>query len=283
VEQAMRRVAPEGRQFLALIEPGTVQELLARAETITDVVVKDNLYRRAVTQASFSGDFDKASEIIERLSTEAWRSNARESLQRTKDNRRYDEAWTALNKSDYERAASLMAEISPSHLRSNTLLLRGLIGQLYAKNKPQALEIFDEHKRQAANIESGTERALWLIELASIAANMDVNRGFEDMELAIAEFNRAGFVPELEKYQEIEVPNESGRGVTAINLGLRPLFNYWTLQWLGLKDFDRALILAQQFQMREASALVQLAACRGVLIKFQQETPKREAAPVKQQ
>jgi hypothetical protein len=80
-------------------------------------------------------------------------------------------------------------------------------------------------------------------------------------------FNTAGFLPEWEKYQLIETP----AGVTQKNLhsGLSGLLEDGDFRWLGQIDLDRALTLAEQLQLKEASALAQLAACRGMLAKIQ--------------
>ena len=64
VEESIGRIPPEERQFLILTEPGTVHELLTRAETVTDERVKGNLYIRAVFLAGHNGDFDQAAAII---------------------------------------------------------------------------------------------------------------------------------------------------------------------------------------------------------------------------
>ena len=80
------------------------------------------------------------------------------------------------------------------------------------------------------------------------------------MGAAIDEFNRAGFVPKWDKYQVFE----TAAGVTNRNL-YSGLLEDRDFNWLGHSDLDRALSLAERFQLREASALAQLAACRGML------------------
>jgi hypothetical protein len=145
--------------------------------------------------------------------------------------------------------------------------------------------MLDEYQRKAEAINNDPERAERLMGLAGIALTIDTNRGFEDMKLAIAEFNRAGFAPELEKYQASNGGNQvSGVGV---NIGVGTLLNGWgmhsfNLRLFGEADFDRALTLAQHFQMREASALAQLDFCRGALMVLRRQQPKKQGAPVKQ-
>jgi hypothetical protein len=272
LQQALHSVPPEDRQYLMMTESGSVQELISRASAIADVKIKDILFLGAIRQAIYGGDIEQASAIIERLS-EGARSNARSILRQTMDQKRSEQAWSALDKGDFDKAEALVAELSD--WRSDPLLLRSLVGRLAQKDKPRASRVLDQYERLAAGIENPIERTLRLMELAGIAANIDMNRGFDEMKLAFLEFNRAGFVPELQKYRD-----DAGTGrVSSVNIGLSGLINDWNLQWLGRTDFDRALVLTQQFQMREATALMQLAVCRGALGKFQPAPVKVSQAP----
>lgn len=256
VQEALRRVPPEDRQHLVLTEPGTVEELLSRANAISDARLKDTLIQRAALQASLTGDFERAAAIIDGLSTEGGRAGARTSLRQRVDQKHSDEAWSALNKRDIDKAEALAADLSD--WRSDGLLMRNLVGQLARKDKLRATRVLDGYEQRAAGIEERTERALRFMQLASVASEIDLNRGFEEMKRAVAEFNQAGFVPELERYRD-------GDPAARVNIGLGGLLNNWDLQWLGRTDFDRAVALTQQFQMREAAALMQLNVCRGAL------------------
>ncbi len=257
VQEALRRVPADERQYLALTESGTVEELLSRADAISDAKLKDTLIQRAVSKSSYDGDFEKAFAIIERLSNEGARSGARNSLRKRADQKRSDEAWSALNKGDFDRAEALAAELSD--WRSDGLLVRSVIGQVSGKDKLRAVRILAEYELRAASIEEPTERAMRLIQLAGFASSIDLNRGFEEMKRAIGEFNQAGFVAELERYRDGENPGPR------VNMGLGGLINNWDLHWMGRTDFDRAIALTSQFQMREAGALMLLNACRGAL------------------
>jgi len=259
LQEALQRVPPEERQYLALTEPGTVESLLLRADAVTDTRLKDTLIQRAVFQAS--GDFQKATAIIDRLSSEAVRTTARYTLRQSEDQLHSDEAWSALNKGEYDRAEALAAEISD--WRSDDLLVRGLIGQLSHKDKMRATRILSEYMQRAAAIVEPHDRALRLMQLAGAGVNIDSNRAFEDMKRAIAEFNQAGFVPELEKYSDNET--SGGPGSPKVNIGLSGLLGNWNLYWLGATDMDRAMSLTREFQLKEAAALMQLNVCRGAL------------------
>lgn len=286
VEEAARRVPLEEQQYLVMSEPGTVQELVTRADAFADRQAKDSLYDRAIALATLAGDFDQASAIINKMSDGLSRTNAQENLRIRMYQKRDREAGEALEKGDFDKAEAIIAELSEP--RQRFMFLGSLIGQLSrGKDKARAIRLFDEAKQQVARVENGIERAEQMMKLASIATSLDENRGFEEMELAIKEFNRAGFAPELNKYQEIEIAGESGQKVVNINTGLNVLLNAREFHWFGSRDFDRTLMLAQQFQMKEASAIAQLAACRGALVKFQSMTPRkplaRDADKTKQQ
>ncbi len=285
VEEAFRRVPPEERQYLALTEPGTVQELLNRADAVADMQAKDALYSRAVALATLAGDFDQASAIINKMSDGLSRTNDQENLRIRMYQKRDREAGDALQKGDFDKAEAIIAELSDP--RQRFMFLGSLIGQLSrGKDKARAIRLFDEAKQQVARGENGIERTEQMMKLASIATSLDENHGFEEMELAIKEFNRAGFASELNKYQEVEIAGEGGKKVVKINTGLNVLLNAREFQWFGGRDFDRTLMLTQQFQMKEASAIAQLSACRGALVKFQSMIPRkplpREADKTKQ-
>lgn len=257
LEAALRLVTSEDRPYLLLTESATVQELLSSAAAANDTKLKDALYQRAILQVSSGGDFEQAASIIESLSSEAHRSNARKTLVQRIDERRVAETWAALNKENLDKAEILSAEILNWH--AQPLLVNSLIGRLARKDKSRASRMLEQYERRAADTADPNERVWRLMELTGAAASIDVKRGFEAMKSAIAEFNRAGFVPELERYRDQEATVES------VNIGLGRLLANWYLSWLGQTDFDRAVALTQQFQMKEAAALALLNFCRGAL------------------
>lgn len=56
--------------------------------------------------------------------------------------------------------------------------------------------------------------------------------------------------------------------MSRVNIGLSPLLNHLPFGWLWDLDFDRALLVAKQVEMKEASALVKLSICRGALARI---------------
>jgi hypothetical protein len=272
VAEAARRVPPEEQPYLALSEPG-FDGLVSIADKLTDVRTRDALYQNAATRAKYSGDLDRASAIIEKISNEIFRSSQRDGLRSEIDNHRMQDAYKAFEAKDLDKAEKLIAEITDQ--RQRLQMFGSLIGGWFQKDRARATSLLEEAERRATEIEDPIARAWELKMLAGVAARIDRARGFEKMSVAIEEFNRAGFVPEWEKYQVIV----TSAGVTQKNAysGLGGLLDDRDFNWLGLTDLDRALTLAQQFHLREASALAQLATCRGMLSKVQpQKAPVTE-------
>lgn len=259
--EALSRVPLEERQYLVLTEPGTVKDLLSRAEAISDTRLKDTLIQRAIFQAPSGDNYEQAATLIERLSSEGGRMSARNMLRQRIDEKLSNEAWSALNNEDLDKAEALAAEMSD--WPSDGLLVRSLVGRLSRKDKPRAARILDGYEQKATGIVEPTEKVLRLMQLAGVAVNIDLNRGFEEMRRSIVEFNQAGFVPELERYRDHKM---AGTGSPAqVNVGLSGLLGNWDLFWMGSTDLDRGLALTRQFQMKEAAALMQLNLCRGAL------------------
>jgi hypothetical protein len=268
VAESARRVPPEEQPYLALSEPG-FEGLVSIADKLTDARTKDALYQNAASRAKYSGDLDRASAIIEKISNEIFRASQREELRREIDNHLIQETYKAFGAKDLDKAEKLIAEITDP--RQRLQIFGSLIGGWFQKDKTRAISMLDVAERRVSGIENPIERAWQLKMLAGIAARVDRSRGFEKMGLAIQEFNGAGFSPEWEKYQVIETP----AGVTSKNLysGVSGLLEDGDFRWLGQTDLDRALTLAEEFHLREASALAQLAACRGMLSRVQPQKP----------
>lgn len=105
-----------------------------------------------------AGDnYEQAAALIERLSSEAGRVSARTSLRQRIDDKRLNEAWSALNNGDLDKAEALAAEMSD--WRSDGLLVRSLVGQLSRKDKPRAARILEGYEQKAVSIEEPTDKA----------------------------------------------------------------------------------------------------------------------------
>ena len=282
VEEVRRRVRPEEQLDLTLSEPGTVAELLTRAAGLIEQRHKDYLYEKAAQQAMLTGNFDQAAAIIEKISDQTIRSSRKEEMFRERlRNDLFAEVRKVIERGNYDEAEQMISGIPDRTTRM--WMFQGLVGAAIRKDKDRAAEILAGATRRTANIEDGVERGLQLISLARIAGSIDLNRGFDQMKIAIDDFNRAGIVTEWEKYEEIGTGSVgAGEKTTrSVNVGLSALLGNADFQWLGNMDFDRGLVLAQQVQVREASSILQLAVCRGALSKLQAATPKKSMTPEK--
>jgi hypothetical protein len=274
LEQVRRRVPPERQLSMTLYEPGTTEELLARADVLTDPGQKDLLYQKASEQVIISGDLGRASLIVDKIVSESVRSSQR---QRIIDNGS-DEIRKALQLGEFDKAEKMIASMSFGRI----WMFQSLVGTLFQKDKSRALRLVEEEQRRAESVANGVERTQHLMTLVGVVAIIDANRAFEAMATAIEEFNRAGFVPEWDKYQDMANGGEDPNAITRIYIGLRNVSES-NFQLLGSLDLDRALGIAQQLKMREASALAQLALCRGALSKLQSVTPPKPVSPPKKQ
>lgn len=268
IAEAARRVPADEQPYLALSEPG-FEGLVSVADKLTDTRTRDTLYQNAAMRAKYSGDLDRASAIIDKISNEVLRAFQREDLRSQIDSRRMQDTYKAFEARELDKAEKLIAEITDQ--RQRLQMFGSLIGAWSQKDKARAISMLDEAERRASGIDNPLERAWQMKMLAGIAARTDRARGFEKMGLAVEEFNGAGFGPEWERYQTVE----TAAGITRKNVygGLSVLLDDRDFTWLGQMDFDRALELAEHLHSREASALAQLAACRGMLSKVQPRKP----------
>ena len=278
LQDALRRVPPEDQPYLALTEPCTSQELITRADALKDIRQKDFFYSRAATLAISSGNFDQTPAIIEKIVNESVRSNALEMLRRRTTNNHFDDITKAISANDFDSAEKMITGISDPRLHQ--WLFSSLIAATFRRDKARAMRTLDQAERLASSVETPMERARALMMLAGATARVDAGRAFEKMEMAIAELNRAGLAAEWEKYQEVEATGggEKDNSSRKISMGAGFMLNDPDFQSLGGENFDRALILAQQVQVQTASALAQLAVCRGALAKLQPQQPVRPAA-----
>jgi hypothetical protein len=266
LEEAVHRVPIEERPYLALSEPG-IEQLVAMADTVSDARVRDTLYQRAASRAGLR-NYDQALAIVEKISNERFRLSERENLRQRRAEGRSDEIRQAIAAGEFDIAEEMIAAIP--NARSRQWMLRSLVSQMFIADKTRATRTIDAAERSAMNLENQVECARDLMMLAGVIAGIDVNRGFEKMEQAISELNRAGLASDWEKNQQIEITlaGEKEKTIRSLNVGVGTLFSDPDFQSLGSKDFSRALGLARQVQVPGGSVLAQLAVCRGALSKL---------------
>jgi hypothetical protein len=136
---------------------------------------------------------------------------------------------------------------------------------LAAKNKPRAIEILSEAQTSSAKLRAHA-RINALLKVAGTVSNFDTARGFEIMQSVVKAINEAAA-------RQPEEPAQPGVAKLSVPSDMRPsqtnqlyatsLGN--TLALLARTDFERALLLAQQIEIKEAAIAAQLAVCRGGL------------------
>ena len=177
------------------------------------------------------GEFERAAALIEKLSDERTRANARYTLFQSTDQKRIDDGLDALKNGDFDRAEVLARQVSRLalewHVGAHACwpVVPQRQNRCYS-NPQRILSASDGHQRGAragAEIDAPCGTA---------AVSIDSNRAFDEMNRAITEFNQAGFMPELERYIDLDTFDGSGKP-RAINIGLGALLGNWDLYWLG--------------------------------------------------
>ncbi|HSE98136.1 MAG TPA: hypothetical protein VLD57_07725 [Blastocatellia bacterium] len=131
---------------------------------------------------------------------------------------------------------------------------------LASKDSARATELLNEAEREALRADPQLARAKALLTIAASFSAFDVLRAFEVMQSAVKSIN--GIFPARRTAEDMSAP--------ATNADHRLDELYYldfegTLSTLARADFDRALLLAQQLTIKEASLIAQLAVCRGVM------------------
>jgi hypothetical protein len=270
LEEFRRLVPAEGQTYIAATARAkTIEELLAAAEAITELPHKDALYQDAAMQAIQGHKFEQASAILEKITNEPVRISSAQVLRVRSDQHRSQEISNAISKREFDKAQELIAT-NPDP-RSRLEQTKMLIQTLIQTDRARGLQMLESAGQRLSSIENGVEKAQQLLSIAAVTVRTDPERGYEEVIRAVDEFNRSGFVPEWDKFDEAESRFESLKlgKQQAENRGLSFLSSSDVFYWLGNNDLQRALATARLIQMPEASVLAQLSVCRGAISKLQ--------------
>ncbi|MEK6303760.1 MAG: hypothetical protein AABO41_23895 [Acidobacteriota bacterium] len=136
---------------------------------------------------------------------------------------------------------------------------------LASKNRARAIEILNEAESTSAKLRAPAARMFSLLKVAATVSGFDALRGFEMMQSVVKAINEAG--------NQQREPKQTGSAKTPASNDLptstsaesyTPALE-GTLVVLARADFERALLLAQQIEAKEAAVAAQLAVCRGAL------------------
>jgi hypothetical protein len=142
-----------------------------------------------------------------------------------------------------------------------SVLVTSAHASLARHDRIRAGELLTEAENEALKCEPSAERAQALLSVANSFTSFDTVRAFEVMQSAIKGLNQVLLAADS------SAPQPANGSVYAAGLE-------GTLSSLARADFDRALLLAQQLNSKDASIIAQLAVCGGGL----SVEPKHESA-----
>lgn len=164
-----------------------------------------------------------------------------------------------------EDAIAVARRIEDVSSRVDALVM--LAGSVASKNRPRAIEILNEAENNSAKLRTPAARVNSLLKVASTVSVFDPPRAFEIMQSVVKAINEAG--SQQDEPKQAGAPKASTSSATdlyksRIGESYTPALDT-TLAVLARADFERALLVAQQIEVREATVAAQLAVCRGGL------------------
>jgi tetratricopeptide (TPR) repeat protein len=270
LEDILRAVPPEAaRQYFADFKRDREPEApLNQAKTETDAAMQQSLYHRAITDAYNAQDFDQSLALIPKLDNEAARFFFESQI-------RNQRALVLLTKGDFDAAYEYANEVPDVSMRA-LLLGRNIALELFYKKETQrAAQMLAEAEALFQRAESGAERAKAMVELVYASVQIDPDRGFEDMRLAVEAINAANFAPHWISFKGL-ISEKTGKPFVRVDVGLDSLQFDAGFGQLARHDFDRALQLARMIASKEVSVLAQLAVCRIALDQMPASSPLKK-------
>jgi hypothetical protein len=164
-----------------------------------------------------------------------------------------------------EDAIGVARRIEDISSRGDALVM--LAGSVASKNHPRAIEILNEAESNSAKLRTPAARVNSLLKVASTVSAFDPSRAFEIMQSVVKAINEAGSQPDEPKqagWPKASTSSATDLSKSRIGESYTPALDS-TLAVLARADFDRALLVAQQIEVKEATVAAQLAVCRGGL------------------
>ncbi|HEY0319587.1 MAG TPA: hypothetical protein VGC66_01320 [Pyrinomonadaceae bacterium] len=256
LDMIYRVVKDQGGDLVAkTTQANTVEEALKDAEAAQDSMQKDLLYFRAALLSLNGSEFDQALSISEKVKDADFRAGLDSII-------RAQATVAATMKNDIDLAFRYAKGVSDVRQRASLLgkIARALIDK---KDMVRAREVLDEAEKLVAKADEGLDRAQAMLIIADAKTRLDPAQGFEMMETAVKEFNRA----------DSSTDEKKPAGGSILSMMMSKVMRLGTPDFdqsfplLGRADFNRALQLAQTFKKKDRSILAQLSVCRGVLTK----------------
>jgi hypothetical protein len=223
-----------------------------KAEDEKDSERQQNYYLQAAFQANARREYDGALAIAGKINDETVRSFVESEV-------RYQLAMDTLRKGDATGAYKLAQQVTDPVKRGS--LLAQMINREGLQPAPQILA---EAEQTLYTAENSTEKASEMLRLVSVASKIDPGRGFDDLKAAVAVLNSSELPHQWGTYEAV-VSKSTGKMFVPRYTGLELLRFGPAVERLAHLDLAQTLLLVQGIQMREASALAQLAICRAIL------------------
>lgn len=226
------------------------ESYVKEAEAATDPKQKDQLYMRAAGQAVQQGKNDEAIRLADKIQNL--------DLYLASSIIRYQIALRAVSRDNIDEALRYARDIefSPQRVLIYQKVAEKLIAQ---KDYQRATEILSEIERWLEASAEDAKKAGGLLEVAALVSSFDPTRGFEVTKLAVKAINNTDFKPPARK-SEVHIKIDSLDFATAF----APL---------ARADFERALLIAQSIQKKEAAIIAQVEICKAALVGTQSKKP----------
>lgn len=252
-------------------QASTIEEVLKQAEDAKLPMQRDFLYFRAVLLMSGEGDFSRALTIVGKISDEGFKTGLDTVV-------RVQAVAALLGKNDYDAAYGYAKEVLD--VKQRAALLGKVARKLYDKGDSiRSAQILNDAEKLIASAEEGAGKAHAMLILTDIKTRINPMQGFEGMVSTVAEFNRADTKESRKTPSIADVNSMLSNMITKVFKLETPDFNE-SFPLLARTDFNRALQLAQAFEMKDRAITAQIAVCRGVLVESK-EVKKRPNSTVK--
>ncbi len=220
------------------------EAIVKEAETATDLRRKDALYRQAASEAASQDKPDEAIRLSDKI-------NDREARMMAGSVTRFQLATKAVGKNEMDDALRYAKGIEFSPQR--VLIYKQMAEKFIAKKDYQrATELLSEIERWLEASAEDAKKVQGLLIVAGLVSGFDPPRGFEVTKFAVKAINNTDFKPPANK-MEVHIKVES--------LDFASSF-----ATLARTDFERALLIAQAMQKKEAAVIAQVEICKTALV-----------------
>ncbi|HJQ71368.1 MAG TPA: hypothetical protein VKA70_20485 [Blastocatellia bacterium] len=219
---------------LSLAQPTSPADIAGDARASSNETERDSLYARAALAWLAKGEVTEAQSAARSISNRETHDRVLAQIARrqTSEGRIDDAVAVALDIQDNTARVGALVKLAGAALAS--------------RDRVRAIELLDEAESEAVKAQPSIARAQSLLTIVSSFSALDTVRAFEVMQTAIKSIND---IPAPGSAEQFSMSFES------------------TLAVLAQADFDRALLLAQQLTIKDASLIAQLAVCRGGLAR----------------